>query len=357
MPKVVYSRNQAKFFMALKKETDAFFDKHQISKSGNWKLYSKSALLIISSMLIYISLMVWTMPSLLAIALCGILGFILALIGFNIMHDACHGSYSDNKKVNEIMGYSLNMIGGNSFLWKQKHNVLHHTYTNIDGMDDDIGKSPLIRMCKSQKWVAAHRVQHIYIFFLYALSSIFWIMWQDFRKYFTKRVYTTKLPDMSPYEHTVFWVSKAFFVIIYLILPIWVHGWLATLVGFLVLHIVLGLTTTVVFQLAHVVEETEFNHVGLEDELQIENEWAVHQVKSTANFSPNNKIITFLTGGLNYQIEHHLFPHVSHVHYPALSKIVKNKCEEFGLPYLSSPSFFQALASHYKLIRQLGMNP
>ena len=356
MPKVTYNNKQAIFFPALKKEIDAYFAEHNLQKTGTWRLFSKTIILLAASVMLYCLVMFVPMHAALAIVLCGLLGFTLALIGFNVMHDACHGSYSTNKNVNEILGYTLNLIGGNSFLWKQKHNILHHTYTNVDGKDDDIAKSPFIRMCSTQKWVAAHRAQHIYLPFLYAISSLFWILWQDFYKYFTKRVYTSKLQTMSRKDHIIFWVSKAIYLVIYVALPILFHGWLAWLAGFVTLNIILGLTTSIVFQLAHVVEETEFVYVGIDDSIVIENEWAVHQIKTTANFSPGSAVITYLSGGLNYQVEHHLFPRISHIHYPSISKIVRQKCEEFNLPYLSMPTFTKALSSHFRLIRRLGLH-
>ncbi|HET8574127.1 MAG TPA: acyl-CoA desaturase [Edaphocola sp.] len=357
MPKVSYNNKRAVFFPALKKEIDAYFADLDIKKTGSWRLFSKTIILLCITVILYCFVMFVPMPGLPGIFLCGLLGFALALVGFNIMHDACHGSYSDNKTVNEMLGYTLNLIGGNSFLWKQKHNILHHTYTNVDGKDDDIAKSPFIRMCSTQKWVAAHRVQHLYLPLLYAISSLFWIFWQDFYKYFTKKIYTSKLPEMSRREHFAFWAGKVFYICIYIVLPVILHGWAAWLIGFLVLNAILGLATSIVFQLAHVVEETEFVYVGVDDAIIIENEWAVHQVRTTVNFSPGSKIITYLSGGLNYQVEHHLFPRISHIHYPSISKIVRKKCAEFNLPYLSTPTFSGALFSHFRLIHQLGMKP
>ncbi len=357
MPKVTYNNKQATFFPALKKEIDAYFAQNSLKKTGNWRLYSKTIILVSTSVILYALLLFVPMPGIAGILLSGLFGFVLALIGFNVMHDACHGSYSTNGRVNELLGYTLNALGGNSFMWKQKHNIIHHTYTNVDGMDDDIAKSPFIRMCSTQKWVPAHKVQHLYLSFLYAVSTLFWIFWQDFYKYFTKKVYTSKLPAMSRKDHLIFWTSKALYIVFYIALPIMLHGWLHWLVAYLVLNAVMGLTLSVIFQLAHVVEETEFTYVGIDDAVKIENEWAVHQVKTTANFSPGSRIVTYLAGGLNYQIEHHLFPRISHIHYPALSPIVKRKCEEFNLPYLSNPSFFTALSSHFRLIKELGAHP
>lgn len=357
MPKVTFNNKQAAFFPALKKDIDTYFRENNIRKTGNWKLFSKTIIFLPLAIIIYLTLLLLPMPGLVAILLCAVLGFVLALIGFNVMHDACHGCYSSRPIVNEVLSYTLNLIGGNSFIWKQKHNILHHTYTNVDGMDDDIAVSPFIRLCTTQKWVPIHRIQHLYAPFLYSLNTIFWMMWQDFQKYFTQKVYRTKLPAMSMKEHLIFWVSKLFYVGVYIVLPIVLLGWIHWLIGFLVFNAIMGLGTSIIFQLAHVVEETEFSYVGIDDAITIENEWAIHQVKTTADFSPKSKLVTFLAGGLNYQVEHHLFPRISHVHYPTISKIVKKKCEEFNLQYNISPTFFSALNSHFRLIKQMSLQP
>lgn len=357
MPKVTFNNKQATFFPALKQDIEAYFLQNNIRKTGNCSLFFKTIILITSSVLIYCLLLFVAMPATIGILLSSLLGFSLALIGFNVMHDACHNSYSSNSKVNELLGYTLNLIGGNSFIWKQKHNIIHHTYTNVEGMDDDIAKSPFVRMCSTQKWMPAHKAQHIYLPALYAVSTLFWMLWQDFRRYFSRKIYTSKLMKMTRKEHVIFWISKMLYAFIYIILPVCLLGWENWLIGFLILNAIMGLTTALVFQLAHVVEDTEFAFVGATDALIIENEWAVHQVRTTANFAPGNKLITYLAGGLNYQVEHHLFPKISHVHYPAISKIVKKKCEEFNIRYLSTSSFFKALRSHFRLIKHMGLRP
>jgi linoleoyl-CoA desaturase len=356
MPKVTFNNKSSAFFTALKAEVEQYFRQHKIKKTGNWKLYIKTGVLVPSAIGLFISLLLFPMPALLAITLCGILGFVLASIGFNVMHDACHGSYSSKKWVNETFGHSLNALGGNAFIWKFKHNIIHHTYTNVDGVDDDIAKSPLMRQCNTQKWVPAHRFQHIYVVLVYAISSFAWIFMMDFNKYFKRKIVSTPLQKMSLKEHFVFWISKVLYVFFYILIPVYFVGWGPWAIGFAVMHIAMGFTLAIVFQLAHVVEQTEFELAKADPKI-IENEWAVHQVKTTANFAPHNKIVSWFVGGLNYQIEHHLFPRVSHVHYPAISKIVKKTCAKFNLPYNEYPTMIGAIVSHFRMMRLLGKRP
>jgi linoleoyl-CoA desaturase len=356
MAKVTFNNKNNSFFTALKAEVEQYFNQQKIKKTGNWKLYIKTGVLIPSAICLYILLLLLPMPGVLSIFLCAVLGFVLASIGFNVMHDACHGSYSSKKWVNDALGHSLNALGGNAFIWKFKHNIIHHTYTNVDGIDDDIAKSPIMRQCDTQKWVPAHRFQHIYVVLVYAISSFAWVFMMDFTKYFKQKIQVTPLQKMSFKEHFIFWLSKALYMFFYILVPVYFVGWGSWAIGFAVMHLAMGFTLAIVFQLAHVVEHTEFE-VAKIDPKTIESEWAIHQVRTTANFAPQNKIISWFVGGLNFQIEHHLFPRVSHVHYPALSKIVKDTCAKFNLPYNEYPTMSSAIISHFRMMKILGRKP
>jgi linoleoyl-CoA desaturase len=353
MAKVSFDNSNNQFFQALKRSTEAYFKEAGLKKTGNWKLYSKTLVLIPAAVGIYVSLLVFPMPAALALCLCAVLGLTLSSIGFNIMHDACHGSYSSRKWLNNLLGLSLNALGGNAFFWKQKHNVLHHTYTNIEGADDDIAQSRLLRQSPTQEWLPIHRYQHIYLTLAYSLTLFMWVGVRDFVKYFSKRIHNTPLQPMDRKEHITFWASKVLYVVFYILIPILCVGPLAWLIGYLVMGLVTGIVLSYVFQLAHAVEGPEFDSVGLDNKV-IETEWAVHQIKTTANFAPRNKMVSWFVGGLNFQVEHHLFPRISHIHYPALSKIVQEHCHKFGLPYHCFPSVSMAVASHVRTMKKLG---
>jgi linoleoyl-CoA desaturase len=355
--KVSFNNKDNSFYQDLKSSVENYFNTHHLKKTGNWKLYSKAIVLVPAAIGIYLVLLFSHISLIPGILLSGLFGFVLASIGFNIMHDACHGSYSRKPWVNNIMGLSLNLLGGNAFIWKFKHNIIHHTYTNIDGLDDDIAKSPAMRSCESQKWVKAHRFQHIYVVFLYAISSFLWVSLMDFNKYFKRKVHNTSLQKMDVTEHVIFWLSKLLYIVFYIIIPVHFAGWTAWAIGFTCMHIMMGLTLALVFQLAHVVEDAAFVFApGIEPQ-KIEEEWAIHQVRTTANFAPHNKLISWFVGGLNFQIEHHLFPKVSHVHYPALAPIVKQICAEHHIHYNEFSTMSKAVASHFHMMKKLGKKP
>jgi linoleoyl-CoA desaturase len=357
MVKVIFNNKNRLFFTALKHSVDEYFAGNSLKKTGNSKLYMKTGVLLVTAALLYLSLLLLHLSWLPGILLSAVFGLVLASIGFNVMHDACHGSYSSKGWVNELLGLSLNALGGNAFIWKFKHNIIHHTYTNVDGVDDDIAKSPLMRQCYSQKWVPAHRFQHIYVLLVYAISSFAWVFMMDFNKYFKKRIVAMPLQNMKPKEHVIFWASKVLYLLFYIAIPVMFVGWKAWAIGFASMHITMGFTLAIVFQLAHVVESTDFALATESEPLRIEDEWAVHQVKTTADFAPKNKIISWFVGGLNFQVEHHLFPRISHIHYPAIQGIVKKTCEQYNIAYHEYPTMVQAVASHFRMMKALGKKP
>lgn len=323
------------------------------SLSGNTHLYTKAVVLIASFLFLYVHLVFFTPGIFWSILECVLLGVVVAGIGFNIMHDGAHGSFSEHKWLNKAAAFTLNVLGGSSFMWNVKHNVIHHAYTNIDGVDDDIDIQPWLRMSSTQPRLAMHRYQHVYFWVLYALLYILWVFVLDFQKYFRRKVGDMPLKKMSLADHLVFWGFKIFYLLVFIGLPVYTLGWIDWLVGFLIFTLVAGLVLSIVFQLAHTVEHTHFP-VPHEETGKLEDEWAIHQLKTTANFAPRNKFISWLVGGLNFQIEHHLFPKISHVHYAQIRKIIKQACSEYGIPYIEYKKMSHALVSHVSFLKQMG---
>jgi len=353
---VKFNNRGADFYATLKERTEAYFQSKNIKPTGNYKLYIKT--FVFSAILIfcYVSLVFLNPPVWAAILLCVLLGLDMAAIGFNMMHDGAHGSYSNNKKVNEVMALTLNLLGANSFFWKQKHNVNHHSYTNIEGMDDDIDVNPFLRLHVSQEKRWFHRFQHVYALLAYSLMFFFWVFFRDFKKYFTGKIAKyTPIRNMTVKEHIIFWVSKLVHFSVFLVIPMIYAGVVETIVGYLLITFVLGLVISVVFQLAHIVEGTEFVTPQNDESVQVESEWAIHQIKTTANFATRNPLVNWLLGGLNFQVEHHLFPGVSHVHYPEINRILKRTCTEFNVKYIEFPTVTGAFFSHMKHLKQIGV--
>lgn len=354
MTKYSFNTNNSPFFQTLRKRVDSYFAEHKLRKSGGRKVYFKGTLMIGSAALLYIVLVFFTPIAPISIFLCILLGLNLAVIGFNVMHEGGHGTFSRHHWVNRASAYLLNVLGGNAHYWSIKHNIGHHTYTNIEGMDSDIDVRPFMRLHEGQPLRWYHRYQHIYWVILYGISYLAWVFYDDFVKYFTgKTTPYAKRKRLSFKEHAIFWFTKLTYMGVYMVIPILVVGWLPWLTGFLIVCFTCGLAISIVFQLAHVVEGTEFHNLE-EGEGKSSHEWAVHQIRTTSNFGTSNKLLYWLMGGLNFQIEHHLFPRISHIHYPAISKLVKETCREYNIIYNEYSSMFKAIVSHLVHLRRLG---
>ncbi|MBY0433699.1 MAG: acyl-CoA desaturase [Cyclobacteriaceae bacterium] len=354
MLKYSFETGNNSFFKILKEKVDKYFTDNALDPAGNRKLYIKSALQVTSAIGLYSWLVFFTPIAPVAIGLCVILGLNLAVIGFNVMHEGGHQSFSRHSWINQVSSYFLNVLGGNAYFWKIKHNVNHHTYTNIEGMDSDIDVKPFMRLHEGQPLRGYHRFQHVYWVVLYGISYLAWIFYEDFEKYFSgKFSANSERKKLVPREHIIFWCTKILYVTFYMALPVFLVGWLPWLVGFLVVTIVCGLAISIVFQLAHVVEGTHF-HIPKDKTTQGKQEWAIHQLLSTANFATSSKGLHWLLGGLNFQIEHHLFPRVSHIHYPKISELVKEVCREYNVAYQEHTTMLKAIASHLLLLQKLG---
>lgn len=341
------------FHAELKRRVHSYFDQKGISTTGNFFLYFKGTLLGILFVAVYTHLVFFTPGLLIGILESILMGGLIAAIGFNVMHDGAHGSFSKYKPVNLLAAFSLNILGGSHFMWNVKHNIIHHAYTNVDGVDDDIDIQPWMRMSSTQKKYKLHKYQHRYFWFLYAMLYILWIFVLDYQKYFKQKIGAMPLKRMHLNDHIVFWAFKLINLFLFIGLPIYMVGFLPWLLGFLVTTLFAGFVLSIVFQLAHTVEHTHFP-MPSEDDGKLADEWAIHQLKTTANFATRNKLISWLVGGLNFQVEHHLFPKISHVHYPAISKIIRDTCREFNVPYIEYPRLRQAIASHVSYLRQMG---
>jgi linoleoyl-CoA desaturase len=353
MRTVTFTNKKNLFFRTLKSKVDDYFNSKNIDYSGSRKLLIKGIIQFSTAIMLYAAILIFNPPILLTIILSLLLGINVAVLGFNIMHEGAHNSFSKHRLINNISAYFLNGLGGNSYFWKVKHNINHHTFTNVEGLDADIDIRPFMRLHEGQKRYGIHRFQHIYFIVLYGISYIMWIFFQDFQKYFTGYIAEGHAKGLSLKEHIIFWTSKIAYSIVFIAVPILVLGLAKALIGYAVLAITCGIFLSVVFQLAHAVEATKFPMPNPETN-KIEQEWAIHQVQTTANFATKNKTISWLLGGLNFQVEHHLFPRISHVHYPAINKMVVETCQEFNIQYQEYPSMFKAFRSHWNHIRCLG---
>ncbi len=350
------NRNKTHFYDTLKERVDKYFIDNHISKHANITMVAKT-IVMLSLYFIPLIIIYTNSVNIIAMWLCSaIMGVGLAGIGMGIMHDANHDAYSSKNKLNKLIAFALTIGGGNNRNWRTQHNILHHTYTNIHEYDKDIDNKVIMRFSPAGKKRFIQRFQIIYVFFFYAIMTLYWTTAKDIVQYFQFIKNGLHRDTLSQKIITLLslllWKTIYFTYIIILPITILDIPWQYVLIGFLTLHTVAGLILSIVFQLAHVVEGAKFPEPDKKG--NIENEWAIHQIETTADFARNNWFVTFFVGGLNFQIEHHLFPRICHIHYPALAPIVESTAKEFGLKYIYNDTVGKAFKSHLSMISKLG---
>lgn len=344
------------FSKIVRKRVHAYFKERNLSKTGNHQMVLKTTcmLLLFLVPLTILGTGIVHSPYLL-FGLYLISGLGMAGIGLGVMHDAIHGAYSHNRTVNKYMGYTMNLIGANATVWRIQHNVLHHTYTNIEAADDDINTPFFLRFSPHTKRYWIHRFQYVYIWLFYGLSTLSWVTTKDFiriRRYKHMGFLHKKGAYRKELLKLISW--KLFYYCYVLVIPLLMVSlpyWMV-LLAFLSMHFVTGLSISLIFQTAHIMPDTQFpqpdkNGVIMQD-------WAIHQLATTSNYAPKSRIFSWCIGGLNYQIEHHLFPNICHIHYRKISGIVSDTAREYNIPYLVKKTFISALWEHTKMLRQLG---
>ena len=352
-------KDPTNFFRILNSRVNSYFKDNNIKRTGNWKIWLKTIIMLTLFFVPYIFILTLSMPGWLQILLTFVMGVGMAGVGMNVMHDGNHESFSKKSWVNKLMGSSIYILAGNVYNWKVQHNVLHHTYTNVHGHDEDLDAGRILRFTKHAEWKWYHRFQHYYSILLYGLLTINWAITTDFiqmKRYMKQKLAYGKLPNPFVNWSTLV-ISKIVYLSLWIVLPIAVLEltWWKILIGFFIMHYTAGLILSVIFQLAHVMDAAEMPLP--EKDGSLKNTWAIHQLKTTVNFSPKSKIINWFTGGLNHQVEHHIFPNISHIHYGKIAEIVKKTAKEFNLPYNEYKTTRKAIIAHFSYLKLMGVKP
>ncbi|MEX0986033.1 MAG: acyl-CoA desaturase [Bacteroidales bacterium] len=351
---------EVEFVNSLRERVKNYFADNNISKFGNANMVIKTIFMFLLFFGPYFAMVTGAVTNPWLIILGWILmGFGMAGIGLSVMHDANHKSYSKNQKINKLLSYSLNLVGGFVQNWQHQHNNLHHSFTNIEGHDEDIDPGAILRFSPNAPLKKHHRFQHLYAWFLYGLMTLSWSISKDFKQLigylkegvsFGKNMTSGRLISELVISKILFY--SYILVIPLLFLPI---AWWAIVLLYLLMHFISGFTLALIFQTAHVMPSTKFPMP--DDSGNIENNWAIHQLMTTTNYAPESRAFSWFIGGLNYQVEHHLFPMICHVHYHKISAIVRDTAQEYNLPYNVSPTFIAALKQHYEMLKYLGRTP
>jgi linoleoyl-CoA desaturase len=358
--KITFANNQRDFSATLNRRINDYFKTNQIDRHANAEMVIKTVFMFVLYLVPYglivggeITNIYWMLP------LVVVMSFGIAGIGLSVMHDANHGAYSNKSWVNDLIGYSLNLVGANAFNWKIQHNIMHHTFTNIHDEDEDISPRGVLRLSPYSDWKSMHRYQYLYAWPLYGLMTIVWVLIKDFVRIvrYQKNGMAEKQHASITKEWLILIFTKLFYITYIFLIPLLLTSllWWQIILGILLMHYIAGFILTIIFQPAHVIEGTEYP-VPDEDNM-LENNWAVHQLHTTTNFGNKSRWFSWYVGGLNFQIEHHLFPNICHVHYRKISKIVRSTAKEYGLPYKTAKTFVAALYGHLQLLKQLGTKP
>lgn len=349
------NKDRMQFAATLRKKVNLYFKEKQISSKGNGGMLVKAGVMLGLYLVPFILLLIFPMSAWMLLLLSVVMGVGMSGIGMAVMHDGAHGSFSKKGWLNNLFGNSMYLIGGNVFNWKMQHNIFHHTFTNINGYDEDIRSRVVIRMSHQEPLKKYHRFQYLYVFFFYSLMTLSKLVGDFFQLREYNKTGLTKEQNAKPgKEFLKLITSKTLYLAIAIGLPLLLTSflWWQVLLGFLVMHLTAGIIMSVVFQMAHVVEGAD--QPVLDAQGNIDNEWAIHELLTTANFSRKSRLMSWFIGGLNFQIEHHLFPNICHVHYRKIAPIVKQTAIEFGLPYNEKKTFVHALISHIKMMKELG---
>ena len=359
-PNITFASNHnAEFYKTLQQRVREYFKENNISRFGNAGMVFKTIFMISLYVVPFILLNTVFNDSVgLTILMWVIMGFGMAGVGLSIMHDANHGAYSKNDTVNKLLGLVINGVGGSDVNWRIQHNVLHHTYTNVTGYDEDIDPGKIMRFTPRAERLGIHKYQHIYAWFFYGMMTLMWCTAKDFvqaARFKRQNLLKTQNITYGKLIRAII-ITKVLYFTIILFIPLYFHTTIlsipATIGCFLLMHFIAGVSLAAIFQPAHVVPTSTYempNESGV-----VEADWAVNQLYNTANFAPKAKFFSWFVGGLNFQVEHHLFPTISHVHYKKLSEIVKKTASEYNLPYYSYKTFFDAVKEHTKMLHDLG---
>lgn len=355
-----FSNQQADFFITLNQRVNSYFKKNNIERTANAEMVIKTIAMFSMYFIPYFILIsgavqnIWAMLGLVVV-----MGFGIAGIGLSIMHDANHGAYSTKPWVNNLLGLSLNLVGGHAMNWKIQHNVLHHTYTNVHDVDEDISPRGIIRMAPDSKWMPMHKYQHYYAWFFYGLMTLVWVVSKDFARIikYQKEGLIKKQRTSALKEWLIMLGTKAVYFTYIIAVPLWLLPVTLgqVLIAFLIMQYIAGFILAMIFQPAHVVEGTEYPMPDANGNL--ENSWAIHQLHTTTDFGHKQRLFSWYVGGLNYQVEHHLFPNICHVHYRNIAGIVEQTAKEFNLPYKKKETFLEAVAAHAVQLKILSKKP
>jgi linoleoyl-CoA desaturase len=339
------------FPKVLRRRLDRFFAEGKISPKANRMMWVKIATGLTVLLGSWVAIYALRPDSWKFIVLYVLGGLAQTFLLLNIAHDSNHNAISSTPSVNKLLNYVFDVCGISSYMWRILHHRGHHSCVNVTGEDDALTGRGIFRFTPHEERAKWHRFQHLYALFFYAVFSLDYVFVRDFESFFFPKHDYLKRTKHPVREYAILFAGKAFYVTYMLVLPVALLGkspWLVAL-GFLLVHLVVGLSVSLVFQTTHTIDTTYFPVTRNEFDNAV-----YHIFATTADYATDNPVVGWLAGGLNHHIAHHLCPFVCHTHYASLTRIVKETAEEFGIPYRQHPTMSRAIVHHLILLKQLG---
>jgi linoleoyl-CoA desaturase len=342
------------FSKAMSQRVDDYFHDRRISRHANLQMVGKTILGFVLWIGTYLWLMTGRLSAVEVVGVYVLHGLAQLYIAFNIAHDANHGAYSKSKRVNRALGYVFDLVGVSSYIWRLLHNDSHHSFVNIRGADTTLVSGNVFRFSPYEARRPYHRYQHLYAPLLYSLSTLDWVLTKDYRWLFQPRFGNREIVQHPPGELILLFAGKAFYYTYTLVLPLLYLDvpWYAIVIGFVVMHFFLGFIIALIFQPNHFNEASTFPEA--DGEGHIDNNYISHIFDTTVDYARGYPFTTWILGGLNLHVIHHMFPRICHVHYPELTKIVISTAEEYGLVYREKRTVTGAFLDHLRWMKRIG---
>jgi linoleoyl-CoA desaturase len=339
------------FPKVLRRRLDKFFAEGNISPKADrsmWVKITAGLAVLVGS---WIALYAFRPGSWKFIALYVLGGLAQTFLLLNIAHDSNHNAISSVPSINKTLNYVFDICGISSYMWRILHHRGHHSCINLQGEDDALTGRGIFRFTPHEPRARWHRFQHLYALFFYAMFSLDYVFVRDFECFFFPTHDYLKTAKHPVKEYAILFAGKAFYFTYMLILPVVLlrRSPLLVAAAFVLVHLIVGLSVSLVFQTTHTIDSTYFPLSRNEFDNSV-----YHIFATTADYATSNPVVGWLAGGLNHHIAHHLCPYVCHTHYAPLTRIVRETAEEFRIPYRQHPTMTRAIWHHLILLKQLG---